>query len=50
MIACIKKGRLEYIHIYRKCYRKARWKRAIGRCIKRTMKNFPGYDGLILYL
>lgn len=50
MIAFIKNGRLEYIEIYRKTYRKARWKRAINRLIKRTLEYKPDYNGLIVAL
>ena len=50
MIAYIKNGRLDYIEIYRKCYKKARWKRAINRLIKRTLEYKPDYNGIIVTL
>ena len=37
-------------HIYRKSYKKARWRRVGQRCINDMLKNFPGYDGLIIVI
>lgn len=49
MIAEIISGNVAWIHIYRKCYKKSRWRKALNRYINQVTKEYPGYDGLILY-